>query len=103
MSRAWGLEQQSGEYWEKMYWRTAEQFSQMQHQYIRAKGLEERNVWQAAKIAELEFYLSCLHFTGDTVYIDHQMIIRMKRFINKVDEVEPEGLSSSRYLRKNNE
>jgi hypothetical protein len=84
MSEGWGLEQYSAEFWKERYWTTVEQFGRMQHQYLRAKGLEEKNIQQAGRIAELEFYLSCFKRTGDTVIIDYEKLQRLVYTFEKV-------------------
>lgn len=96
------------EQWEKMYWTQVQKYNSFQHQIIRVNGLEKTNQTQAGRIMELELLLSCIHRTGNTVYIDHKKLQRLmrfypetKRFIKELDE--PKGLSSSKYVRTKNE
>lgn len=71
----------------------------MNNAYVRSKDLEKLNQWQAGRIAELEFYLRCIHFKGDTVYINYKDLIKIRKYFVKPIEDEPLGLSSSRYVR----
>lgn len=87
--------------WKKAYWDViwnrsyapAEIYPMLQE----IDTLRKLNQFQAAKLMEQDFYLSCIRFVGDTVYIDAQKMHRMKRFIKEADA--PGRLESSRYLR----
>lgn len=91
--------------WKKAYWdlihnrsyAPAELYPLLQQ----IDQLTEKNELQASMLMELHFYLSCIHFVGETVYVDAQQMHRMKRFIKEVDK--PEGLASSKYCRTRNE
>lgn len=48
---------------------------------------------QAGMIMELEFMLSCIHRTGDTLYVDYQ------KMQSKLGFIAPPGLAASKYLR----
>lgn len=103
------LEKYSSEFWQEKYWKVCSQMTEMQkklsdkisafdHRIFLARDLAELNLWQAGRISELEFYLSCIHVKGDSVVVDYQTLKKRIRFIKS--EGIPEGLSSSKYLRK---
>lgn len=98
--RPWGLEQQSSAYWEDKYWEVVRQFSTIQHQFIRARGLEAKNYQQASILME---YFLCYKIVGDTVYLDAR---KLKRLIlerhherSNCKIVERRALSTSKYIK----
>lgn len=77
LDRPWGLEVFSSVKMEEAYWKVVSQMSAMQHQYIRAKELEELNQQQAGRITELELYYNCFKRVGGTLIIDYQKLNRL--------------------------
>lgn len=56
------------------------------------------NEHQAARIMELELYLSCLRRVGDGVHVDHSRLMELYRFY---DDQKGRGmLSRSKFARK---
>lgn len=82
----------------EMQKKLSDKISAFDHEIIRNRDKAELNLWQASRISELEFYFSCIHVKGDSVVVDYQTLKKRIRFIKS--EGIPEGLSSSKYLRK---
>lgn len=80
--------------WQSAYW----ELIYKKGSYI--DSLRQLNEKQASKIMELEFYLSCIKFVGDTAYVDANKMTRMKRVLEAASR---SGLRRSRYYRSEND
>lgn len=103
MTRPWGLEQQTAEWWEDKYWAVAKQFGELNRSISELRQLRT----QVRGLVDLTNHLTdvstCWHIVGDTVYLDatklkHLILERHYERSKKPEERRYIALSESRYL-----